>query len=63
MAQELTEGSRCGRHLTADQQLWTHVQRKWDEVRLRPALFETLAGSMERRLQCVVGAAGGRTKY
>ena len=62
MAQELTEDSQCGRHLTADQ-LWTHVQRKWDELRLRPALFGTLAGSMERRLESVVGAAGGCTKY
>ena len=61
MAQELTDDSQCGRHLTADQ-LWTQVQRKWDELRLRPALFETLAGSMECPLQSVVDAAGGRTK-
>ena len=34
MAQELTKDSQCNRHLTADQ-LWTHAQRKWDELRLR----------------------------
>ena len=62
MAQELTDGSQCGRHLSADQ-LWTQILRKWDDLRPRPVLFGTLAGSMERRLQSVVGVAGGCTKY
>ena len=62
MAQELTEDSQCGRHPTVDQ-LWTQVQHKWGDLCLRPALFETLAESMERRLQSVVDAAGDCTKY
>ena len=62
MTQELTEDRRCGRRLTADE-LWTNIKRKWEELRLRTAVFETLAGSMGRRLQCVVDAAGGCTKY
>lgn len=62
MAQELTEDWTGGRRLTADV-LWCNVQRKWEELRLRPAFFESLAGSMGRRLQCVVDAAGGCTKY
>ena len=62
MAQEMTEDSQRGWHLTA-YHLWTRVHRKWDEIRLRPVLFETLARSMECRLQFVVDVAGGCTKY
>ena len=62
MTQELTEDSQCVWHLTA-YQLWTHAHHKWDEIRLRPALFETLAKLMECRLQFVADVAGGCTKY
>ena len=61
MAQELTEDSQGGRHLTADQ-LRTQVQRNSDEPRLGPALFESPVVSVERHLHSAVDTAGGCTK-
>ena len=62
MAQELTEDSQGGRHLTADQ-LRTQVQRNSDELRLGPALFEAPVVSVERHLHSAVDAADGCTKW
>ena len=61
LEQEVGEENREERP-SADE-LWRRVDAAWDGLRSRPGLFETLAGSMVRRLEDVVEAAGGLTKY
>ena len=61
MEQELTEEGR-GDRPNADE-LWRRVEQVWDGLRVRTALFDALSGSMVRRLQSVVEAAGDMTRY
>lgn len=61
LSEEVSQKNDQGR-LRADD-LWRRVQEQWDRLRARPSLFESLAGSMVRRLESVVEAGGGQTKY
>ena len=61
MSEELSKKNSEGL-LRADE-LWRRVQDQWNQWRARPGLFESLAASMMRRLESVVEAAGGQTKY
>ena len=61
MEQKLTEDGRGERH-SADE-LWRRVEQAWDSLRANTEMFAALSGSMVKRLQSVVDAAGGMTKY
>ena len=61
MEQEVTQQSRVERP-SADQ-LWARIEESWNGLRTRSSLFESLSDSMVRRLEDLVVAAGGLTKY
>jgi hypothetical protein len=42
-------------------ELWDRVQKEWDQI--EPAVCQNLIESMPRRVQAVLKAKGGYTKY
>lgn len=43
--------------------LWGYCQGKWEALNNDPQLFQQFTHSMKRRLEAVIQAGGGHTKY
>ena len=61
LEQELSQQTR--EELPSADALWRRIEDAWDGLRVRTNLFDRLSGSMGRRLEAVVDAAGGPTSY